>query len=383
MKLSSIFITKNPWMRAREGFQDIFLGLMGRMVRSLDGHPFPGWSSDESRAKVLEILRPAIKKQAGYARAFHSDIADIARMPRMALLERKLMSPSFANRQAGCELFIPKKQDMIVMLNEEEHMVLHAFSPNGDMDGMLKKMQKFADKVEALLEESAERFAYNNTQGYLTSIPSECGEGVQFYMLHHLPMLTSIGALPKIRHALDALGLGIQAFYADEEEEDKGNLFFIFSKPSPISQSADNIQRLTAASFKLIQQEHALRNHMLEEDSLLTRDLVGRAYGTIKYAQSLTFKELTDCLSLIKMGVSLGLLTSELNDIETDDIINEIDDANLSLAPAQLRTFCIEQLEIEVEQLENSNHFLHVARAQLAHLMLKKLALTSKELSPS
>ncbi len=383
MKLSSLFTSKNQWIRARSGFNDIFLGLMGRMVRSLDGHPFPGWSSDESRAKVLEVLRPAIKKQVGYARAFHRDVGDIPRADRLALLERKLISPSFANRQAGCEIFIPKKQDMLVMLNEEEHMVLHAFSPSGNIESMLNKMRKFTAKVEKILEENSERFAYNSTQGYLTSIPSECGEGVQFYMLHHLPLLTSTGALPKIRHALETIGLGIQAFYADEEEEDKGNLFFIFNKPCPIKQTEESIQSLMEASFKLIRQEGTLREHLLEEESMQIRDLVGRSYGILKYSHSLSFKELTECLSFIKLGISLGMLTSDAEDYDTEDLINEIDDANLSLSPAQLRNFCVEQLEIEAEKLDDNNQFLHVARAQLVRLLFQKIELNSKELSPS
>ncbi|MBQ8899929.1 MAG: type II secretion system F family protein, partial [Akkermansia sp.] len=77
-----------PWFRTPGAEDDVILGIMGRLVRNLRGHAFPGWSTAEGRQAVAGQLLPAILAQPGFKTAYHAEVSNLDYGYRRALLEQ-------------------------------------------------------------------------------------------------------------------------------------------------------------------------------------------------------------------------------------------------------------------------------------------------------
>ncbi len=362
MKLDSILKENHTWIRASIEKNDVLLGTLGRVSRSLRGHRFPGWSTDEDRRSVMDFLRPHVQSLYGYKSAFHAEMSSLDWQQRRLLLERKLISPCMAARQDGCEVFIPRKQDSVVMTNEEEHLVIHHFLSGLKLAETHAKLLKSVEKLEKQLN-----FAKDEKRGYLTSLPFECGDAVQLYVLLHLPATTCANIIPQLHAALEKLELGMQPYYADESE-DTGNMFILHCHPTSYQQTAKVIARLEKITLTIADQELKLRKHLLETREIEMRDLVGRALGILLYSAKLSFKELTDSLSLIRLGLSLGMLHSEHEEMSCEEIIDTLIDLYISLAPAHLRRLASLDVEGSADEVEH-------LRSQLVQRTLNKISL--------
>jgi protein arginine kinase len=58
----------------------------------------------------------------------------------------------------------------------------------------------------------------------------------------------------------------------------------------------------------LCEQERAAREILLSKFGVVTRDLIGRALGTLRYAHILSCREATQALSMLRLGHEIGLM---------------------------------------------------------------------------
>ncbi len=362
MKLDTILKDSHSWIGASIEKNDVILGTLGRVSRSLRGHSFPGWSTDEDRRGLMDYLRPHVQSLFGYKTAFHAEMSSLDWQQRRLLLERKLISPCMAARQDGCEIFIPRKQDSVVMTNEEEHLVIHNFATGFKLAETHAKLLKSVEKLETQLN-----FAKDEKRGYLTSLPFECGDAIQLYVLLHLPATTCTNVIPQLHAALDKLELGMQPFYADEHE-DTGNMFILHCHPTSYNNTKKAISKLEKIALTIVDHELNLRKHLLETREIEMRDLIGRALGILLYSSKLSFKELADSLSLIRLGLSLGVLHSEHEDMNRDEIIDTLIDLYISLAPAHLRRLASLDVEGSADEVQH-------LRSQLVQSTLNQLSI--------
>ena len=72
-----------------------------------------------------------------------------------------------------------------------------------------------------------------------------------------------------------------------------------------ITDLVDHLDRIVR---QVIQYETRARRVLLRDARAVTEDKVWRAYGLLRYAQSLPFEELMNLLSGVRLGVSLKLL---------------------------------------------------------------------------
>ncbi len=320
MKFIQLLETRNSWTQGRDispwhhqssAGADILMGSIARLSRSLAGHCFPGWSSLESRREILSILRPAVQAQRGYKTAFRVEMSDLDLHSRRLILERKLLSPCMAARQEGCEIIIPKKQNISIMLNEEEHLVIHRYSQDFECRNMQDQLMSFAANIEQKLPQGG--FARNEQQGYLLSQPSECGDGMQFYVLLHLPAMVLSDMRVQIQRACGKIGLGIHAFYSDDDG-DTGNIFVIYTQPAPLGKSQQSIASLERVIQTLINREAEVRRKLFILRPWAVRDQVGRALGLLSYANCLSYKEMADSISMIRLGISLNIISYDASE---------------------------------------------------------------------
>ncbi len=369
MKLKTLLKTSHPWLEKQAHPSSVVIATLGRLSRSLADHVFPGWSTPEARQAVLDELRPTIKNLTALKSAFHAELSDLDRHERKLLVERKLISPCMAARGDGSEVFIPKNQKLSVMLNEEEHLVIHSFSEGYKIPQLRKSLEKMAEQIE-----ETHIFAKNQQGEYLSSIPAECGNGLQMYLVMHLPGLVISNLMKEIRNAFEKLGLQISPFYSDEHH-DTHDLFVIYTTPKSSAQSEQDLETLRRVCETLIRREMQVRNKLINLRPLELRDQVTRALGRLLYATTLSFTEMSNALSLLILGMHYQFLSFESMDVGGASAI--LRRMNTTYAPAHfaermglrvgekdsrqvmaLRAQCIQaelnKLQININSIENS-----------------------------
>lgn len=294
-----------PWFRGPGAEEDVVLGIMGRLVRNLRGHAFPGWSTAEGRRAVAEQLLPAVLSQPGFKTAYHAELSTLDYGYRRALLERRQLSPCMAARQDGCHVIINRKQDTVVMLNEEEHLAIHHFSNKPDFAALLTGLYQLPRNLEKQFD-----FAANSHNGYLTSLPGECGEGIQLYTVLHLPALTLSNMMPQVTRSIEKLQLNIAPFYPQYGDE-CGNIYVLYTAPVIYGALEEMITHLNDIMYTLVEREHQVRDRLLdlhENGDLLLADSVNRSYGLLRYARAINLSEWVDAISMLRLGVVCGFI---------------------------------------------------------------------------
>lgn len=307
------------WFRHGGAEGDVILGVMGRLVRNLPGHAFPGWSTAEGRKAVADILLPAILEQPGFKTAWHAEMTELDYGLRRALLERRQLSPCMAARRDGCHVIINRPQDTVVMLNEEEHLAIHCFVDDLDFHTLLQKLLRLP---EALSERMT--FARNERMGYLTSLPGEAGDGIQLYSVLHLPGMALSNMIPQINRGIEKLQLNIAPFYPQLGDE-CGNIFVVYTNPSPLGELEDTLERLTQITYTLTERENQVRERLKElpgNGDVFVLDRVNRSYGLMKYARAITAAEWADAISLLRFGVTAGYISAD--DATQEELLAEL-----------------------------------------------------------
>lgn len=290
------------WLIHCDDDQDIVVATIGRLVRNLNGFRFPGWSTKEDRHAVSEILIPALKKLRGFKDCLCTEMSELSYEQRRALLVRKQLTPCMAARQDGCYLLLPSKRNIVCMVNEEEHLVLHVCRAGNNTREVLTELRKLATNLEKNVS-----FAQDKFNGYLTSMPGESGDGIQLYTMLHLPALTISNMMPQVNKAMEKLHINISPYYSDGED-DTGSMFILYSIPGPAGSTEEMMAHYRAILKQLVIREQQVRLKLALEPGLVLEDKLARAFATLSYARRLSLQESRNAISVLRLGRILGLL---------------------------------------------------------------------------
>lgn len=349
MKVEAILNTPPMWEPDRNTTGGVVVGSIVRMVRNLPGHPFPGWSTAESRAEVADKVIPAIKNIRGFKTAFTAEMTSLSYGERRALLTRKQLTPCMAARQDGCYVLIPRSRPLVFMVNEEEHLVVHHFQNGLDFDSGLDALFQ----LDSLLQQEL-KFAYQGQHGYLTSIPSEAGDALQLYCLLHLPGLTCANMMNQVTKALEKLHVSISPYFSDSQD-DTGHLYVLFSIPGPEESTDELKDSFLHVISHIVRREQQVRDKLQADPGLYLHDAISRAYGLLTNCRRLSIKELRDAVSLLRLGTLQGIIRWQEN--ERDMLI-------------ALNHFCLEQATLTAQAEEKGDPLLCIRRAAAARLFL-------------
>lgn len=332
-KLSTILATPPEHLVLPGTHADTVLGVMARVVRNLHGHPFPGWSTLDDRRAVAAELLDGLQGMPEFTRgAYAAEMPKINFNDRRRLLLLNMLSPSMAARQEGCHLLVSGKRHITAMVNEEEHLVLHVFRQKAKRPTKADPLSvfPFLDDLEGLVQRLDERFnfARNRENGHLTSIPTECGDGIQLYAMLHLPALNFANMMGQVNKAMEKLHVSISPFYSDSHD-DTGSRFMLYSIPGPAGTLNDMQDYFFTVVQRVVQRELGVRMRLLQEPGQRLQDHIGRTYGMLMNARRLSIKELRDAGSALRLATVLGLISWECG---TEQFIRNLNTLSLQLA---------------------------------------------------
>jgi protein arginine kinase len=296
------------WLDASGPSADIVLSTRVRLARNLQGHAFGPRSRVNDREAVLRQVRGAISKASYLSGATLWELDKIPPRTQRILLERRLVSQDLVggpkgSPHRGAAVVLSATDPVSVMVNEEDHLRVQSL-----LSGL--RLQEAWNLVDRLDEELGGELplAYHHEFGFLTSCPTNVGTGLRASVLMHLPGLVLTKEIGQVLKGLNQVGLTFRGLYG-EGSEVVGNFFQLSNQTTLGKTEEDLVDHLDQIVRQVIHYEEQARGVLLKEAASVTEDKIWRAYGLLRYARSLSFEELINLLSGVRLGASLKLLT--------------------------------------------------------------------------
>ncbi len=305
MKISSLLNTSGEWARNDGPHHQIVISSRVRLARNLSGYPFPGWGKKADRLEVLEVIKPEVEGLSELNDCYSEYIPDLSALEKQVLVERHLISREHAAKGVGSAVVINKRQTLSIMINEEDHLRMQVIRSGLQ----LKNAFKLIDKVDSGLEKRVD-YAFHPELGYLTACPTNVGTGMRASAMIHLPALVLSEQINPVIQAVNKIGLAVRGLYG-EGTEAMGNLFQISNQTTLGEKEEEIITQLNKVIEKIIGHEQNARQMLLQKKPGMVLDHIGRGYGILCHAYSMTSKEALNLLSFLKLGVDLGHFPEE------------------------------------------------------------------------
>jgi protein arginine kinase len=295
------------WLDASGDHSGIVLSTRIRLARNLEGFAFPGRARDGERLRVFARIREAVDAAPSLHDHLLVRVDDLPVPERLLLHERHLVSKELAGLdpqhpvRSGAAVFLG--DGMGVMVNEEDHLRLQTLRSGFALTEAFTAIQRIDEELGSQVP-----FAYHQEFGFLTSCPTNTGTGMRASVLIHLPGLVLTKEIGKTLNGLQQMGLTYRGLYG-EGSEVVGNFFQISNQTTLGRSEEEIIDQLMYVLRTVISREEDARRVLLRDAGYIIEDKLWRAYGTLRYARSLSFDEAMNYLSGVRLAVGLKLIS--------------------------------------------------------------------------
>ena len=297
------------WLDADGPDADIVLSTRVRLARNLQGHRFASRADGDERREIRDgVARVA----GGSSLPPGAEMLSMERLEpraRRILLERRLVSRDLLGREEGAEprsgaaLLAWPDAPVSAMINEEDHLRMQSF-----VSGLSAlEAWSLVDRLDVGLGSDLP-LAFHHDFGYLTSCPTNAGTGLRASALVHLPALVLTKEIGRVLEGLDRLGL-IHRGVDGEGSRFTGN-FFQLSNQTTLGRSEEDLVEHFGRTVDTVVAKERDARRVLMSTGPRTEDLIWRAYGLLRHARLLGYRDLMELLSGVRLGVSLGILPS-------------------------------------------------------------------------
>ncbi|NLT94083.1 MAG: protein arginine kinase [Clostridia bacterium] len=298
------------WTEGEGQYSEIVLSSRVRLARNLAQFPFPLMQTEASANAVLERLDKvfANSKELKLYR-----MSEIPELERQALVEKHLISPEHVQKPENKGIIVNREGSISIMVNEEDHLRIQCFASGLELETLLAQADKIDDEIEKEVN-----YAYDEQYGYLTCCPTNLGTGMRVSVMMHLPGLVLTNQAGVIFSQLSKLGIAVRGLFG-EGTDAHGNLFQISNQITLGQDEKEIIENISSVAKKLVSQEQAARNYLLNNAGPQVEDKARRAYGILTNAKLISSQEALGLISDLRLGKALGVI-NEL-DLKT---INEL-----------------------------------------------------------
>ncbi len=334
----------------QSGPQDkIVLSSRVRLARNLSGSPFPGWAKKPERIRACEAIRTAVQELPEMQGAFAESMDALSGLDKQILVERHLVSREHAAKGTGSGLVLSKDESLCVMINEEDHLRMQSLKPGLQLHEAWQAIDTLDTRLENRLT-----YAFSPELGYLTACPTNVGTGMRVSAMLHLPGLVLAEQINQVVQAVNKLGLAVRGLYG-EGTEALGNIFQISNQMTLGETETVIVERLSKVVAQIIEHEENARGTLLEKKPKVVFNHIGRAYGILANAHSISSKEAMNLLSLLRIGLDLGLFPGTARSL--------VDELTILTQPAHLQARYSEKLSAEERDIRRADMMREALRA--------------------
>ena len=296
------------WLDASGRHSNVVLSTRIRLARNVEGYAFTARARDGERLRVLAQVRDAVSQSPALGPHVELRVDELSPTERSLLHERHVVSKELAGLdgqhsvRSGAAVFLG--DGLGVMVNEEDHLRLQALHSGFALQDAFAAIDRLDRELGGRLP-----YAFHQEFGHLTACPTNVGTGMRASVLIHLPGLVLTKEINKVLSGLQQMGLTYRGLYG-EGSEVVGNFFQISNQTTLGRSEEDLLDLLMRVAGKVIESEEEARRVLLRDAGYIIEDKLWRAYGTLRYARSLTFDEAMNYLSGVRLAVGLKLITS-------------------------------------------------------------------------
>lgn len=275
-----------------------------RLARNLSGLPFPFRMTSQQRDDLKSRVRTAVKRSdSPYAKNLKFiDMADVPENEIKAMVERHIISPQFARTNNGKAIILSEDESISIMIGEEDHLRIQVI-----LAGLqLEKAYEIAEQIDTTLHESLS-FAFDSDLGYLTECPTNLGTGLRASVMMHLPLCESTGQLNSISETVSKIGFTVRGIYGEGSQSEAG-LYQISNQITLGISEKTAIDNLSLIASQIKEKE---TNAQQQLKMLSLEDKIFRTLGILQNCRILESREMMNLLSLINLGIRLGILNNK------------------------------------------------------------------------
>ena len=296
------------WLDGSGRHADVVLSTRVRLARNLQAHAFPARLAPEDRRAIWSRMQEAADATELLREGASIELSAVPAVTRRVLLERHLISRELAGglvgegAPPGSGLFMRGGGELGAMVNEEDHLRLQSLRSGLRLEEAHRDVDRLDEELGARLA-----FAFHPEFGFLTSCPTNVGTGLRASLLVHLPGLVLTKEIGKVLQGINQVGLTFRGLYG-EGSEVIGNFFQISNQTTLGKSEEDLIDHLNRIVGQVIQYEMQARGVLLRDAPAVIEDKIWRAFGLLSHARTLSFEEVMNLLSAVRLGVGLKVI---------------------------------------------------------------------------
>jgi len=302
VRIDDLLQATGEWLRGTGPEAEIVISSRVRLARNLAGSSFVSRLDSEKRAEIGKRIRRTIEDAGLVDDGFYAELEETSSIDRKFLTERHLISREHEEGRGERGVAVDSHEMLSIMVNEEDHLRVQVLQSGLN----LTAAWRIASRTDDALSEKLD-FAFDPQFGYLTACPTNVGTGLRVSVMLHLAALALTQEIQKVFQAVTRLNLTVRGLYG-EGTEALGH-FYQISNQASLGNSEENIiQEIEAVIPNIIQYERLARGKLLQDDRRRLEDRVFRAYGMLRQARIIDSSETLMWLSLLRMGLTLGLI---------------------------------------------------------------------------
>jgi len=293
------------WLDDNAPLANIVISTRVRLARNLAGYAFPNAAVGEELNDVIREVYRAMTPSDQLGAPIFLDMLRLGKLERKFLVERRLISPPYAESENPAMLVVGEDEYLSVMVNEEDHLRVQSIQPGLNVEEAWRLISQLDDELGEHLH-----YAFTDQFGYLTACPTNTGTGMRVSLFVHLPALAILEEIEKVIKKLASWEITVRGFYG-EGTEVVGNIFQISNQLTLGRTEETIIKRMEEVGQKLVSLEDDARERLEEAQVVQVHDKVYRAIGIMKYARTLSSLELLNLLSYLRLGFDLALFKNK------------------------------------------------------------------------
>ena len=311
------------WLRATGPESDVVISSRLRMARNLAAYPFLNRLASAQRDALVQEVKEAVQKSNFLKNTYFISSTELPELDRQFLMERHLVSRELFMEEGKSAVAITPDEMVSLMVIEEDHLRLQVFQSGLN----LVETWRIADEIDSELEKELD-YAFDGTLGYLTACPTNVGTGIRASCMLHLPCLVLTKQVHKVLQALSKLNLAVRGLYG-EGTQASGN-FFQFSNQITLGQPEDEIiSNLEGVIRQVITHEREAREYLKKKRKAKMEDQIWRALAALKAARVMSSAEAIQLLSLVQVGIDVGVLEGQVTHTDLNQLSLLIQPAHL------------------------------------------------------
>ncbi len=285
------------WYQGEGNSSDVVLYSRIRLARNLADSPFPSRMSDDIRKNVTKKIYATVKSSPLANEYDVINLSELSNAEAASYMEKQFISRKLLRNKGKSSFILSKSEDVSVMLCEEDHIKINAFSAGQNLKDAYEK----ANALDDLFINSF-KLAYSEKLGFLTSSPENIGTGMKASYVLHLPALSREGAIYRITSMVSRLGLVLSEMY----KNGLGDIYVLSNSVTLGISEKSAIENLSSICDRIVNQEREAREAL--KDNFDLEDKIYRTLGILKSARKLESDEFFSLLSSLRLGVALGYL---------------------------------------------------------------------------